>query len=143
MTNDEPWEGRSREFRAIRLELDLNQSDFGALLGRKQGMIKNYENGYPIPEKIMEAARCLRSNPPPRAPDPASRARGRPRGHANRPRSQGHEDWDDSESSASEAAAVAISPWFWVGLAGIVIAVVILWNVPGIRLNPDPDPVAA
>jgi hypothetical protein len=143
MTNDELWEIRRREFRAIREELDLNQTDLGALVGRKRDMVKNYENGYPIPEEIMEAARCLRANPPPRAPDPASRGRGRPRGHANRPRSQGHEDWDDSESSASEAAAVAISPWLWVGLAAIIIALVILRNAPGNRLNPDPDLVAA
>jgi DNA-binding transcriptional regulator YiaG len=143
MTNDELREIRRGEFRAIREELDLNQTDFGALLGRKRGMIKNYENGYPIPEMIMEAARCLQANPPPRAPDPASRGRGRPRGHANRPRCRGDVAWDDSESLASEGAAVAISPWFWIGLAVTVIALVILWNAPGNRLNLDPDPVAA
>jgi hypothetical protein len=126
MTNDELWEIRRREFRAIRQELDLNQTDFGVLLGRKRGMIKNYENGYPIPEKIMEVARCLQANPPPRAPDPASRGRGHPRGHANRPRRQGDGAWDESESPASEAAAVAISPWFWIGLAAVIIALVIL-----------------
>jgi hypothetical protein len=143
VTNDELREIRRREFRAIREQLDLNQTDFGTLLGRKRGMIKNYENGYPIPEKIMEAARCLQANPPPRAPDPASLGRGRPRGHANRPRSRGNEAWDESESPASEAAAVAISPWFWVGLAAVIIGLVILWNGPGDRLNPDPDPMAA
>jgi DNA-binding XRE family transcriptional regulator len=144
MTNDELWEIRRREFRAIREELDLNQTDFGALLGRKRDMIKNYEKGYPIREKIMEAARCLQANPPARAHDPASRGRGRPRGHTNRPRSQGNGARDDSESPASEAAvAVAISPWFWIGLAAIIIALVILWNATGNRLNPDPDPVAA
>jgi hypothetical protein len=136
MTDDE-------EFQAIRLELDLNQTDFGALLGRKQGMIKKYENGYPIPERIMEAARCLRANPPPRAPEAASRGRGRPRGHANRPRSQANEAWDDGESPASEAAVVAISPWFWIGLAAVIIALIILWNGTWNRLNPDPDPVPA
>jgi hypothetical protein len=123
--------------------LDLNQTDFGALLGRKRDMIKNYENGYPIPGKIMEAARCLQANPPPRAPDPASRGRGRPRGHANRPRRRGDGVWDDSESPASEAEAVAISPWFWIGLAATIIALVILWNETGKWLKPHPDPVAA
>ena len=68
MTNDELWEIRRREFRAIREELDLNQTDFGALLGRKRDMIKNYEKGYPIPEKIMATARYLQANPPPRLP---------------------------------------------------------------------------
>ena len=143
MTNDELWEVRRREIRAIREALDLNQTDFGALLGRKRDMIKNYEKGYPIPEKIMEAARYLQANPPPRAPDPASRGRGRPRGHANRARSKGNGAWGDSESPALEAAAGTNSPWFWIGLAAIVIALVILWNARGNRLNPDPDPVAA
>jgi DNA-binding XRE family transcriptional regulator len=142
MTNDELWEIRRREFRAIREELDLNQTDFGVLLGRKRDMIKNYEKGYPIPEKIMEAARCLQANPPPRAANPAPRGRGRPRGHANRPRSQGNGAWDDSESPAAEAATLAISPWFWIGVAAMIIALVLLWNAPGDRLNPDPDPVA-
>jgi hypothetical protein len=141
MTSDELWEMRGREFRAIREELDLNQTDFGALIGRKRGMIKNYENGYPIPEKIMQAARCLQANPPPRAPDPASPGRGRPRGHANRSRSRGNEAWNDSESPASTTAA--ISPWLWIGLAAIIIGLVVLWNATGNQLNPDPDPVAA
>jgi hypothetical protein len=144
VTNDELWEIRRREFRAIREELDLNQTDFGALLGRKRDMIKNYENGYPIPEKIMEAAHYLQANPPPRPPDPASQGRGRPRGHANRPRSQRNADWDNSVTLASDAAAAgAISPWVWIGLAAIVIALVILCNPTGIWLNPDSDPVAA
>jgi DNA-binding XRE family transcriptional regulator len=144
MTNDELWEIRRSEFRAIRQELDLNQTDFGALLGLKRGVIQNYEKGYPIPEKIMEAARYLQANPPPRAPDPASRGRGRPRGHANRPRNPGDMLWHDSDSPASEATvAAAISPWFWIGLTAIIIALVILWNAPGNRLYPDPDPVAA
>ena len=68
VTSDELGEIRRREFRAIREELDLNQTDFGALVGRKRDMIKNYENGYPIPEKIMETARYLQANPPPRLP---------------------------------------------------------------------------
>src|SRR6516164_5129882 len=101
-------------------------------------MIKKYENGYPIPERIMEAARCLRTNPPPRAPEPASRGRGRPRGHANRPRR--NEVWDASESPASEAVVVAIFAWFWIGLAATIIALLILWNARGDRLNPHPDP---
>jgi hypothetical protein len=106
-------------------------------------MIKNYEKGYLIPEK-MEAARCLQANPPPRVPDPASQERGRPRGHANRPRSQGNGARDDSESPASKAAAaVAMFPWFWFGLAAIIIALDVLWNATGNRLNPHPDPVAA
>jgi hypothetical protein len=144
MTDDELWEIRRGEFRAIREELDLNQTDFGALVGRKRDMIKNYEKGYPIPEKIMETARYLHANPPPRSPDPASRGRGRPRGHANRPRSQRNVTWDDSVPLASEtAAAVPISPWVWIGLAAITIALVILCNSVANWLNPDPDPVAA
>jgi hypothetical protein len=144
MTNDELLEIRRREFRAIRQELDLNQTDFGALLGRKRDMIKNYEKGYPIPEKIMETARYLQANPPPRPPDPASQGRGRPRGHANRPRSQRNGRGDDSLPLASEAkAAVAISPWVWIGLAAIVIALVFLCNTPGNWLNPDPDGAVA
>jgi hypothetical protein len=142
MTNDELWEIRRREFRVIREELDLNQTDFGALLGRKRDMIKNYERGYPIPEKIMEAARCLQANPPPRPPDPASRGRGRPRGQANRPRSGWNGARDYSVSLVSEAPAV-ISPLFWIVLAAIGIALVILWNATGNWLDPDPDPAAA
>jgi hypothetical protein len=144
MTDDELWEIRRREFRAIREELDLNQTDFGALLGRKRDMIKNYEKGYPIPEKIMETARYLQTNPPPRASDAASQRRGRPRGHANRPRSPRNVTWDDSLPLASEAAvAVPIPPWVWIGLAAIVIALVILGNLIENWLTPDPDPVAA
>jgi hypothetical protein len=144
MTNDELREIRCREFRAIREELDLNQTDFGALVGRKKDMIKNYEKGYSIPEKIMEAARYLQANPPPRASDPVSQGRGRPRGHANRPRSQRNAAWDDSVPLVSEAAAVvAISPWVWIGLVATVVALVILGNAIGNWLNPDPDPVAA
>jgi DNA-binding XRE family transcriptional regulator len=143
MTNDELWEIRRREFRAIREELDLNQTDFAALLGRKRDMIKNYEKGYPIPEKIMETARHLQANPPPRPPDPASRGRGRPRGHANRPRSQWNASRDDSLSSASQATvAVAIPLWFWIGLVAIFIALVIPWDRIGNCLHPEPDPVA-
>ena len=142
MTSDELGEIRRREFRAIREELDLNQTDFGALVGRKRDMIKNYENGYPIPEKIMETARYLQANPPPRPPDPASQGRGRPRGHANRPRSQRNADWDNSVALASDAAtAGAISPWVRIGLAGIVMALVFLCNTPW--LDPDPDRAVA
>jgi hypothetical protein len=68
MTNDEFWEIRRREFRAIREKVDLNQTDFGALLGRKRGMIKNYEKGYPIPEKLWRprvACRQIRRREPP------------------------------------------------------------------------------
>jgi hypothetical protein len=144
MTNHEVREIRRREFRAIREELDLNQTDFGALLGRKRDMIKNYEKGYPIPEKIMATARYLQANPPPRPPEPASRGRGRPRGHANRPRSLSNAARDDSVPLASEAAAAAaISPWGWIGVAAILIALTILGNAIGNWLNPDSDPVVA
>jgi hypothetical protein len=144
MTDDEPWETRRREFRAIREELDLNQTDFGALLGRKRDMIKNYEKGYPVPEKIMEAARYLRANPPLRPPDPESRGRGRPRGHANRQRSRCNGAPDYSTSPESETPeAGTISPLFWIGLLAIGISLVILWNATGNWLHPDPDPVAA
>jgi hypothetical protein len=50
--------------------------------------------------------------------------------------------WDDSVPLASEVA-VPISPWVWIGLAVIVIALVILGNLIENWLNPDPDPVAA
>jgi DNA-binding transcriptional regulator YiaG len=144
MTNDELREIRRTEFRAIREELDLNQTDFGALLGRKRDMIKNYENGYPIPEKIMETARYLQVNPPPRPPDPASQGRGRPRGHANRPRSLCNVAPDDSVPLTSEAAAVAaVSPWVWIGVAVMIIALAILGNALGNWLNPDPDGAVA
>src|SRR5262249_23773159 len=125
-------------------ELDLNQTDFGALVGRKRDMIGNYEKGYPIPEKLLEAARYLRANPPPRPLDPASPGRGRPRGHANRPRSQGNGPWHASQPPPLEVlAAVATSRWFWIGLAAIIIALVIPWNRTGSRFIPDPDPVVA
>jgi hypothetical protein len=145
MLNDELLEIRRREFRAIREELDLNQTDFGALLGRKRDMIKNYEKGYPIPEKIMATARYLQANPPPRSPQASSGGRGRPRGHANRPRSQRNGPRHDSLPLVSEAAAaVANSPWFWIGLAAImIIALVIPWSGTGNRSNPDPNPAAA
>jgi hypothetical protein len=107
-------------------------------------MIKNYEKGYPISDKIMEAARCLQANPPPRAPDPASRGRGRPRGMQTGQEARGMGlGTTASPLHRRRLQRKPIFPWFWIGLAAIIIALVVLWNATRNRLNPDPDPVAA
>lgn len=145
------------ELRDIRVEkLDLTQRELAKNVGCSIALVKKQEGGsVPIIPKWRDRYRALNYASVIREPDAPAPKRGRPPGGANRPRDQGNGAWDDAwfitarpeiAAAAGAAAAASLSaelakamrsPWFWVAVAVIVAALILLWNKAGDWLGPN------